>query len=73
MTRILKEIEAMQGETVDRMCVRFYGETHGFVEPVIEANRGLAALGPVLPMGTLVAMPDVVIEPSEVPLVRLWD
>lgn len=50
---------AKEGEMVDEICHLYYGRTKGVVEKVYAANRGLAALGPRLPAGTLVKLPDV--------------
>ena len=59
--QILSEVISDQGEPVDMICARFYASVDGigrysspppgFVEKVLEANPGLAAHGPVLPMG----------------------
>lgn len=46
-----------QGETVDIACLRHYGRTKDVTETVLDANPGLADLGPVLPFGTKIAMP----------------
>ena len=60
------------GDMLDWICWRHYGRTDGTVEAVLEANPGLADLGPVLPLGTEVLLPDLP-DPTETPLVRLWD
>ena len=62
-----------QGETVDLVCLAHYGRTVAVVEAVIEANPGLAALGPVLPLGTKINMPDVADTGSATSLTSLWD
>lgn len=67
-------VYAQQGDTVDAICWRMFGTTAGVVETVYEMNRGLAALGPVLPMGTPVVLPD----PQDVgtrvlSTIQLWD
>ncbi|EGO8705804.1 phage tail protein, partial [Escherichia coli] len=36
---------ALQGDTLDAICVRYYGCTEGVVETVLAANPGLAELG----------------------------
>ena len=36
---------ALQGDTLDAICVRYYGRTEGVVEAVLAANPGLAELG----------------------------
>lgn len=40
------------GMTVDLVCHEYYGATAGHTERVLDENPGLAALGPVLPVGT---------------------
>lgn len=60
------------GETVDLACHRFYGRTEGVTEAVLAANQGLAAKGPVLPMGTVIHMPPAP-SVSARPLVKLYE
>ncbi|MBB5576394.1 MULTISPECIES: tail protein X [Rhizobium] len=62
-----------QGETVDLACLAHYGRTAGVVEAVLAANRGLAALGPVLPLGMGIIMPDMPSASVERRLISLWD
>ncbi|WP_026756666.1 tail protein X [Sediminimonas qiaohouensis] len=66
-------IRAQQGDMVDAICRRAYGDESGFVEAVLDANPGLAGLGPVLPEGTQVFLPEAQPEPTQAPLVTLWD
>ena len=50
-------------------------QPRGYAEQVLDANPGLAALGPILPVGTVVKFPLDNI-PSETPVteaIRLWD
>lgn len=61
-----------QGETVDLACSRHYGRTKDVTEAVLAANTGLAALGPILPMGTQIIMPPPPPR-SERPLVKLYE
>lgn len=68
----MREIRALQGETVDRICQRHYGYTAGVTESVLQANPCLAEVGPVLPMGTKVLMPPVE-ERSTKTTIQLWD
>lgn len=65
-------VYAQQGDTVDLICHRHYGRTAGVTEQVLAANRGLADLGPILPMGTRVTLPDVPVKPVK-KLINLWD
>lgn len=62
-----------QGQTVDLVCLDQYGRTADVTEATLAANPGLAALGPILPMGTVVVMPDVAKKPTASKLVSLWD
>ena len=62
----------LQGDSVDSLCWRHYGRTADVVEAVLEANPGLAALGPILPQGMQVVMPDMP-KPTVKPLIQLWD
>jgi len=65
---------ANQGETLDALCQRVLGRTGGVVESALAANPGLADLGPVLPMGTPVQLPDATIATqTETALVQLWN
>jgi len=68
----MREIRALQGDTVDRICYRYYGYTAGVTEAVLKANPGLAELGPVLPMGTKVMLPEVAEQQTKT-TVQLWD
>lgn len=62
---------ALQGETLDALCFRVYGNTSG-VEQVLEANPGLCEHGPLLPMGTPVRLPNIQSQPTRA-VVNIWD
>lgn len=66
------QVRSQQGDTADQLCWRHLGRTETVVEAMLEINPGLAALGPVLPAGTLVTLPDTPITPTR-PTVQLWD
>lgn len=68
-------ITALQGDTVDAICWRHYGRTVGMTEAVYAANPGLAVLGPLLPLGTQIELPDLPTQPAAATrhLVNLWD
>jgi P2-like prophage tail protein X len=66
-------VYAQQGDTVDSLCYRHYGRTQGVVEATLEANEGLAAYGPLLPMGLAVDLPDAPNDQSTIKLVNLFD
>lgn len=67
---------ALQGDTLDALCHRHLGTTAGMVEKVLALNYGISLHGPVLPMGTVVELPDVPASSTGAelrPLVQLWD
>ncbi|BCR26616.1 tail protein X [Aquipseudomonas alcaligenes] len=64
---------ASQGDTVDAICWRYYGRTAGVTELVLEANPGLADLGPIIPHGTPVTLPDAAPQAEQRQVLNLWD
>jgi len=60
-------------DIIDAVCRRHYGREAGAVEAVLEANPGLADLGPVLPAGTLVELPELPRPLEIIETVKLWD
>lgn len=58
------------GDMLDAICLEHYGHADALTG-VLEANPGLAALGPVLPPRLTVILPD---DPARgsAPLLRLW-
>jgi phage tail protein X len=67
-------VTAMDGETVDEICYRVLGKTAAVTEQVLELNHGLAALGPQLPAGTTVVLPDAsIVKTATIDIVQLWD
>lgn len=67
-------VTARQHDTLDAICHRLYGSTAGHVEAALLANPGLAALGPVLPMGTRITLPDPAsAAPATAQTINLWD
>lgn len=66
-------VRARQGDTLDALCWRHLGVTRGVVEQSLALNPGLVELGPILPHGTVVELPDPQPRPPIVPTIRLWD
>ncbi|MBA1446521.1 MAG: tail protein X [Chromatiales bacterium] len=61
------------GDVLDLICLKYYGERVGAVEAVLEANTALAANGATLDAGLVIELPDL---PEQAPVdaaVRLWD
>ncbi len=63
----------IQGEMVDAICRKIYGDESGYVEQVLEANPSLAALPHRLPMGTKIILPDLLRSDKSPSIVALWD
>ncbi|WP_442907350.1 tail protein X [Kaistia sp. MMO-174] len=61
-----------QGMTVDLVCHRHYGRTRGTTERVLNENPGLAALGPFIPLGTHIWLPEITSTPTKTTR-SLWD
>jgi len=67
-------VTARAGETLDEICWRMLGRTQGLTELALERNRGLADLGPELPAGTQVDLPEPeTLAPATRETVKLWD
>lgn len=69
-------LRAMQGDTLDLLIWRELSLGPDSLAAVLEANPGLADLGAVLPIGTLVTVPATVTAAAATPetsLVQLWD
>lgn len=63
-----------EGDVVDRIALAAYGRTAGATEAVLDANPHLSTIGPVLPAGVTVALPDLLLATVSAPaLVKLWD
>lgn len=62
------------GDVLDAICWAYYGRVD-VVPAVLEANRDLARLGPVLPAGVLIELPALAQSDSvsDTPSVHLWD
>lgn len=61
------------GDMIDQICATHYGTEAGHAERVYAANPGLAELGPVLPSGVVVTLPDAAPSPVPPARLRLWD
>jgi phage tail protein X len=60
-----------QGDTLDIICYRYYGSQSVAVEEIMNANRHLADLGVVLPIGTKIMLPAIE-KTAENKRVALW-
>lgn len=61
------------GDTADFIAWKHYGTTDGLVvEQLLDANKGLSDMGPVLPAGVLVRLP-VIDTTQKAQGIKLWD
>lgn len=67
------QIYALQDERIDQVCRRAYGLwTGGIVEKVLAYNPHLPEQPAVLPLGTLIKLPDPPAPKKIVSTVKLW-
>ncbi len=59
------------GDTLDYICWKHYGQQSGAVEQVLEANPGLADAGTILTAGTVIELPDLAVK-KIFSKVQLW-
>lgn len=69
MTRYVTTRDNRLDDLVDRLMGT---AEDGAVEAVLVANPGLASLGPVIPLGTLIVVPDLPAK-SNAGYVRAWE
>jgi phage tail protein X len=68
------QVRAQRHDTLDALCWRHLGATANVVEAALELNPGLADLGPILPHGLLVNLPEPTATPTKTSqVVNLWD
>lgn len=61
------------GDVLDLICLRVYGDASPGVEAVLTLNPGLAAVGPILPAGIVIELPPARDTAAQVQTIRLWD
>lgn len=63
--------ETTEGDVLDEIVQRLYGQTDGALERVLAENPRLARSGLKLPQGILIRLPDLP-PATPKPVVRLW-
>ena len=59
--------------TLDKACWQHLGtDDSRYVDQALALNRDLAALGPFLPLGTELLLPDIETELPQLTVQRLW-
>lgn len=68
------QVRSQQGDTLDALVFRYLGASSGYVEQALTLNPSLAALGAVLPAGTVVTLPDAMDAPASArDSISLWE
>lgn len=67
----MRTLIAQEGDTLDRLIYRYYGETAGLVEYALTLNPQLANT-PILPMGLIVNMPEQTASVVVKDTLQLW-
>ena len=68
----LETVKARAGEMLDEVLWRTRGHTAGLVEQAMNLNPGLADLGPLLPGGLAVLLPEATAAQPVRETVKLW-
>lgn len=70
----MDRLRSLQGDTFDALLWRERSLGPADWPAVLQLNPGLAALGPILPLGTVVIVPETVTPTTPtLSLVQLWD
>ncbi len=69
----MAQYRTRDGEMLDAICKAWYGESSRYTEAVLEANPDLADLGPMLPAGVVIDLPEFPELSVRTGLIRLWD
>lgn len=69
-----QRLSAKSGDKLDLLLWRDAGLGPGHITRVLDANPGLADLGPILPLGTVVIVPASAEAPAPNvrPIIQLW-
>lgn len=64
---------AIDGDTVDSIAYQYYGRHAKNTEAIYLANPRLCEIGPILPAGTKVRLPNIVQVQEVKPFRQLWN
>jgi phage tail protein X len=59
------------GDMLDHICWKYYGNVKGAVEQVLQANRHLEQYGVVLRAGIKILLPEISNQPNNT-TIKLW-
>lgn len=61
-----------EGDVLDAICAKYYGNEHGTTEAVLQANPNLCKLPVLLPAGLVITLPELQ-HTETTQTVNLWD
>ena len=61
------------GDVLDAICLAYYDQSQGYIEAVLNANPRLADIGPILPAGIEIELPDFPALTIANDTLRLWN
>jgi phage tail protein X len=65
-----KTIRTSDGDRLDTLCYRYYGNLNGTVEAVVAANPGLAKVVQPFASGMIIRLPDLPVKTKK--QIQLW-
>jgi phage tail protein X len=65
-----KTIRTSDGDRLDTLCFRYYGNLMRIVEAVLDANPGLANIVQPFAAGVVIVLPDINVTPEKP--IQLW-
>lgn len=68
----MTEYLTKDGDMLDEIAWNYYGTTIKTLEPLLEANRGLADMGIVFTAGVKIKLPEIQ-KPGLAETIKLWD
>jgi phage tail protein X len=68
-----RRVISREGDVLDLVALEAYGRTAGTTEAILDTNPAIAGLGPVLPAGVELILPDLADDTVAAGTVRLWD
>lgn len=65
-----RTIRTSDGDRLDILCFRYYGDLQGTVEAVLDANLGLADIAQPYAAGVVIVLPDIDVQVDKP--IQLW-
>jgi phage tail protein X len=68
---VYEDYRCQSGDTVDLIAYQRFGSSSGTTESILDANPGLSAIGPILPLGMMLRIP-IPVKADRVEGINLW-